>query len=77
MKKILTLLVVVAVTALPYAARAQCGGAVGSTDYKCTNACPLAKKASTRRATGLEAALTSESVRDAVTATVAANMKKI
>jgi len=77
MRKIFTLLVIGAVAALPYAAWAQCGGAVGSSDYKCTNACPLAKKASTRRATGLEAARLSSSVRDAVASTVTANLKKI
>jgi len=77
MRKLLTILVVGAVAALPVAAWAQCGGAVGNTDYKCTNACPLAKKASTRRANGLESARTSVSVRDVVAKTVAANLKKI
>jgi hypothetical protein len=77
MRKILTLLVVAAVTVLPHAARAQCGDTGASTtDYMCTNACPLAKKASTRRATGLESALTSATVRDAVATNVAAKLKK-
>lgn len=77
MRGILLALVILIAVALPAAAWAQCCPSSGQTDYKCTNACPLAKTASTRRATGNESTLTSESLRDAVAKTVAANLTKI
>lgn len=77
MRTFLTILVVAAAAAFPLDLRAQCGGSAADSDYKCTNACPLAKTASTRRANGLESVLVSESVRDVVAKTVAANLDRI
>ena len=77
MRRILYTLAVVALATLPMSARAQCGGSAGSGDYKCTNACPLAKTASTRRADGNEATFTSASLRKVVTETVVENLDRI
>jgi hypothetical protein len=77
MRRLLYTLVVAALATIPMTARAQCRGSAGSSDYKCTNGCPLAKTASTRRAFGDEAALASASLRKVVTETVVTNLDRI
>ncbi len=77
MKSLILSLAFAALVFVPAVARAQCSGSAPSSDYRCTNQCPLAKKANLRRAKGTEAYATSESVREALAKTVSANLDRI
>jgi hypothetical protein len=76
-RKFVLTLALAALAFVPAVARAQCGGSASTSDYRCTNQCPLAKQANLRRAKGTEACATSDSVRNAVAKTVARNLDRI
>ena len=77
MRSFILTLALAALVAFPAVVNAQCGGSAAASDYRCTNQCPLAKQANTRRAMGTEATATSASVREVVAKTVAANLDRI
>jgi hypothetical protein len=70
MKRLFLTLALVAAAAWPLSALAGEG-------YRCTNACPLAKRANQLRATGAESARVAETVRHEVAKTVADNLRRI
>jgi len=72
MRTILTTMILSLTCLFPLSAIAGgCGG------FGCENACPLAKSANQRRATGQESVKVSVELRREVAATVLTNLKKI
>jgi hypothetical protein len=72
MRTLLTTLALALAMLIP--ASAIAGGCSG---FSCENACPLAKSANQRRATGTESVTVSVDLRQEVATTVLANLKKI
>jgi hypothetical protein len=71
MRKLIYAAAIAALLAVSMPARA------GGDGFCCTNACPLAKQANTRRATGSEAVKASSTIRREAIDEVAENLKRI
>jgi hypothetical protein len=75
MKKLLVLAVVAAVAAAVPAFAGDCGSS--DCGFDCSNMCPLAKDANTRRSAGAESFAVSPAVRATLTAAVQRNLARV